>query len=58
MRSRSQGLHILVIASSLVLVVSSDVENMASLDGEVLVVDRVSGTDFGSFLQKSSELTL
>jgi hypothetical protein len=42
--------HVLVVAAGGVLLISRDVELMALLDGNVLVVGGVSGTDLRSFL--------
>lgn len=43
-------IHVLVIAGGRVLVISGNVELSALLDRDVLVTDRVTGTDLGSFL--------
>ena len=54
-------LHVLVVASSGVLVVGGDVDLGAGADGEVLVADGVAGSDLRSFLdacQCSSSVTI
>jgi len=43
-------LHVLVVASSGVLVVGGDVDLGTGADGEVLVADSVAGSDLRSFL--------
>jgi hypothetical protein len=43
-------LHVLVVTSSGVLVIGGDVDLGAGADGEVLVVDGVTGSDLRSFL--------
>jgi hypothetical protein len=44
-------LHVLVVTGSGVLVVGGDVDLGAGADGEVLVVDGVTGSDLRSFLE-------
>jgi hypothetical protein len=42
--------HVLVVAGSGVLVIGGNVDLGAGADGEVLIVDGVTGSDFGTFL--------
>lgn len=49
-REAIQNLHVLVVRGSGILFIGGDVELMASLDGDVLITDSVSGTDLRSFL--------
>lgn len=49
-REAIQNLHVLVVRGSGVLLIGGYVELMASLDGNVLITNGVSGTDLRSFL--------
>lgn len=51
---QDKGSHVLVIAAVGKLVVRGDGDLLALLDGVVLVVDGVAGTDLRSFLQGTS----
>lgn len=43
--------HVLVVTGGGILLIGGDVELVALLDGDVLVVDGVSGTDLRTFLR-------
>lgn len=43
-------IHVLIVTSSGILVISGDIKHCSSSDGEILVVNCVSGTDLGPFL--------
>lgn len=52
-RTRGGGLHVLVVGGGGILIIGGDVELVALLDRDILIVGGVSGTDLGTFLRRS-----